>query len=356
MTEKPSCNQRNWTADQGETLCLSPLQEKPISRAASSLYNNSQKGDRTNFERQSALTQVNSTVKLNFPPLNQYHVTSGLLFAISLENPKGNLRHCSLTLSHRRHSLHLRARQISSKGFLLNKLTWMFLQTANQILHGSLSTPALSPIWKQLHVLCSRCFPRWRHTKRVVSITFQPDSWNTVQSTSVIVSRVYSTAVLSWVNFPQRGKKPWWYQFTKKESLPTQETTDRLRFYLSSARFLNASFMTNSPHSYMPWLHDKQSGFKKGDGTVPQLLRLCQDWNKQIDSLSYVGALFFDLKRRSIGFDMTASCQGGSSWYSRLSIGLDQEFFIATSLNYHDRRLLLIIYGKQSRRSARGHP
>ena len=46
-----------------------------------------------------------------------------------------------------------------------------------------------------------------------------------------------------------------------------------------------------------PWLQDKQSGFKKGDGTVPQLLRLCQDWNKQIDSSSYVGALFFDLKK-----------------------------------------------------------
>ena len=46
-----------------------------------------------------------------------------------------------------------------------------------------------------------------------------------------------------------------------------------------------------------PWLHDKQSGFKKGDGTVPHLLRLCQDWNKQIDSSSYVGALFFDLKK-----------------------------------------------------------
>ena len=46
-----------------------------------------------------------------------------------------------------------------------------------------------------------------------------------------------------------------------------------------------------------PWLHDKQSGFKKSDGTVPQLLRLCQYWNKQIDSSSYVGALFFDLKK-----------------------------------------------------------
>ena len=201
------------------------------------------------FERQSTLTQVLSTVKLNFPPLNQHHVNSGILFAISLENPKGNLRHCSLTVSHSRRSLHLRVRQISSTGFLLNKLTWMSLRTANQMLHRSLSTPALSPIWKQHQLLCSRCFPRWRHTKQVASITFQPDSWSTVQSASLIASRVYSTAVLSWVNFPQLGKKPWWYQYTKKEAWPTQETTGRLHFYLSSARFLNASFMTNSPHS-----------------------------------------------------------------------------------------------------------
>ena len=202
------------------------------------------------FERQSALTQVLSTVKLNFPPLNQHHVTSGILFAISLGNPKGNFRHCPLTLSHSRHSLYLRARQISSTGFLWNKLTWMSLRTANQMLHRSLSTPALSRIWKQHQLLCSRFFPRWRHTKRVASITFQPDSWSTVQSTSLIVSRVYSIAVLSWVNFPQLGKKPWWYQYTKKEAWPTQETTDRLHFYLSSARLLNASFMTNSLHSY----------------------------------------------------------------------------------------------------------
>ena len=46
-----------------------------------------------------------------------------------------------------------------------------------------------------------------------------------------------------------------------------------------------------------PWLHERQSGFKKGDGTVPQLLRLCQEWSKLIDSTTYVGALFFDLKK-----------------------------------------------------------
>ena len=55
--------------------------------------------------------------------------------------------------------------------------------------------------------------------------------------------------------------------------------------------------MTNSPHSYSLGYNDKQSGFKKGDGTVPQQLRLFQDWNTQIDSLSFVGALFFDLKK-----------------------------------------------------------
>ena len=37
---------------------------------------------------------------------------------------KPPIRHCSLTLPHSRHSQHLRARQISSTGFLLNKLTW----------------------------------------------------------------------------------------------------------------------------------------------------------------------------------------------------------------------------------------
>ena len=139
-TEKSSCNQRNRTADQGETLCLSPLQEKPISRAAPSVCDSSQQGDRTNSKGRARLRKVLSTVKLNFPPLNQHHVTSGISFAISLENPKGNLRHCSLTLSHSRHSLHLRVRQISSTGFLLNTLTWMSLRTANQMLHRSLST------------------------------------------------------------------------------------------------------------------------------------------------------------------------------------------------------------------------
>ena len=44
-------------------------------------------------------------------------------------------------------------------------------------------------------------------------------------------------------------------------------------------------------------LHDSQSGFKKGDGTVHQLLRLCQEWSRHVDNSAYVGILFFDLRK-----------------------------------------------------------
>ena len=46
-----------------------------------------------------------------------------------------------------------------------------------------------------------------------------------------------------------------------------------------------------------PWLSNKQSGFRKGDGTVPQLARITQEWSQLIDQSAYVGALFFDLKK-----------------------------------------------------------
>ena len=44
-------------------------------------------------------------------------------------------------------------------------------------------------------------------------------------------------------------------------------------------------------------LHDSQSGFKKGDETVPQLLRLCQEWSRHVDNSAYVGILFSDLRK-----------------------------------------------------------
>ena len=46
-----------------------------------------------------------------------------------------------------------------------------------------------------------------------------------------------------------------------------------------------------------PWLNHNQSGFKKKDGTVPQLVRLVQTWSEAIDQSQYVGVVFFDLKK-----------------------------------------------------------
>ena len=46
-----------------------------------------------------------------------------------------------------------------------------------------------------------------------------------------------------------------------------------------------------------PWLNINQSGFRKRDGTVPQLIRLCQQWSEAVDSSHYVGVVFFDLKK-----------------------------------------------------------
>ncbi|CAH1252373.1 Hypp9263 [Branchiostoma lanceolatum] len=42
-----------------------------------------------------------------------------------------------------------------------------------------------------------------------------------------------------------------------------------------------------------------QSGFKKGDGTVPQLMRLVDEWAKSIDdpSISCTAAVFLDVRR-----------------------------------------------------------
>ena len=40
-----------------------------------------------------------------------------------------------------------------------------------------------------------------------------------------------------------------------------------------------------------------QSGFKKADGTVPQLVRLTQEWSNAVDDGRYVAAVFFDLKK-----------------------------------------------------------
>ena len=46
-----------------------------------------------------------------------------------------------------------------------------------------------------------------------------------------------------------------------------------------------------------PLLTQKQSGFRRGDGTAPQLMRLVREWSSALDSAHLVGAVFFDLKK-----------------------------------------------------------
>ena len=54
----------------------------------------------------------------------------------------------------------------------------------------------------------------------------------------------------------------------------------------------------NKLYSFLqPWFNQHQSGFKKKDGTVAQLIRLVQEWSESLDRSEYVGLVFFDLKR-----------------------------------------------------------
>ena len=46
-----------------------------------------------------------------------------------------------------------------------------------------------------------------------------------------------------------------------------------------------------------PLLTPKQSGFWRGDGTFPQLIRLVQEWSVALDSAHLVGVVFFDFKK-----------------------------------------------------------
>ena len=46
-----------------------------------------------------------------------------------------------------------------------------------------------------------------------------------------------------------------------------------------------------------PWLTSNESGFKKRDGSTPQLIRLTQTWADAINRGHYVAAVFFDLRK-----------------------------------------------------------
>ena len=45
------------------------------------------------------------------------------------------------------------------------------------------------------------------------------------------------------------------------------------------------------------FLSDRQSGFRKKDGTSLQLIRLVQQWSEAVDDCCYVWVIFFDLKK-----------------------------------------------------------
>ncbi len=76
------------------------------------------------------------------------------------------------------------------------------------------------------------------------------------------------------------------------------------------------------------WLSNKQSGFRKGDGTVPQLVRLTQQWSEAIDQSKYVGVIFCDLKK---AFDKV--------WHLGLMTKLHSAGIRGSALNWFQRYL-----------------
>ena len=46
-----------------------------------------------------------------------------------------------------------------------------------------------------------------------------------------------------------------------------------------------------------PLLSKKQSGFRRKDGTSPQLIRLVQEWSTSLDASDLVGIIFFDFRK-----------------------------------------------------------
>ena len=107
---------------------------------------------------------------------------------------------------------------------------------------------------------------------------------------SAVASQPYLTSVLARPPFQANGRKPWSYR-----GQPTNYRPISLLPILSKV-------MERIVHDKLslflsPWLTKNQSGFKKGDGTVPQLIRLMQTWSDAVDKDKYVGAVFFDLRK-----------------------------------------------------------
>ena len=280
------------------------------------------------FERQSALTQVLSTGKLNFPPLNQPHVTSGILFAISLENPKGNLRHCSLNLSHSRHSLHLRARQISSTGFFVeqtnldvpanskpdatsvpvNPCSFTYLETTPTAVFKVLSTlkthkaGGLDNIPARLLKYCA------------IGIT---------DSLTCLFNRKFELS-----EFPTAWKEALVVPIHKKRKhdRPRKLPIDCASTYRQQGSWTHRSWQTLPiPTALATWQAVWiQEGWRNSPSAT-ETLPILEHANWQL--VLRWSSLFRPEKGVRSGLAWWPLGQGGSSWYSRLSIGLDQEFF-----------------------------
>ena len=82
-----------------------------------------------------------------------------------------------------------------------------------------------------------------------------------------------------------------------------------------------------------PWLSPAQSGFRKNDGTIPQLTRLTQVWAEAVDRSMYVGVVYFDLRKafdkvwhRGLLHKLRAAgvCGSAYRWFSSFLAGRRQ--------------------------------
>ena len=93
------------------------------------------------------------------------------------------------------------------------------------------------------------------------------------------------------------GKRRWLYLSSRKVTNAAPRTTDLFRYCQQSVRYWN-ELCTNKLSDFLrSWLTSNHLGFKKSDGTVPQLVRMTQEWSNAVDEGEYVAAVFFDLKK-----------------------------------------------------------
>ena len=84
----------------------------------------------------------------------------------------------------------------------------------------------------------------------------------------------------------------------KKRSMADPLVTVQYLFYLSVASRVQERLVFNKLYpSLSDILSDRQSGFRKGDGTHIQLICLVQIWLSALNTSAYIATVFFDLKK-----------------------------------------------------------